>query len=196
MLLKNKSIIISLILALIIGGATYYYFAIYNSVRDVFVASTYKGFPTAPSLFSGADLVVIGTPIKDFKDRKLHLWKLPNGGIMDIATYTELKVEKVLKGPKEDAVDLTVFEPIGVYQTFEGKRRMAYEGYTEMKKDSKYLIFLGKNAYGQYSVINMQAGKFNLDGTDPDDTKGSSIKSGIFADLKSKYSQELFTQSF
>lgn len=60
-----------------------------------------------------------------------------------------------------------------------------------MKKGSKYVIFLKKNTSGQYSVINMQAGKFNLDGTDADDAKGSSSKSRIMTELKADFSQEL-----
>ncbi|MOA68353.1 hypothetical protein D3C78_1959380 [compost metagenome] len=48
-----------------------------------------------------------------------------------------------------------------------------------------------KNTYGQYSVINLQAGKFNLDGTDPDDVYDESEnKQNIFSELKtSQYLQ-------
>ncbi|NMM53003.1 hypothetical protein [Paenibacillus aquistagni] len=60
-----------------------------------------------------------------------------------------------------------------------------------MKKGSKYLIFLKKNSYGQYSVINMQAGKFNLDGTDSDDSKGSPSKQRMFTELTTNFAKEL-----
>ncbi|KOP68944.1 hypothetical protein AMS62_04235 [Bacillus sp. FJAT-18019] len=182
---------ISLVLALILAACCFYYFAIYNSVRDVYVSSDYVGYSTGNGLFNNAELVVIGSPTKDFEDREVHLTELPKGFVADIATFTEINVEKVLKGPEEDAVSLTVIEPIGVYQTFKGKKRIAYEGYTEMKKDNKYLIFLKKNSYGQYSVINMQAGKFNLDGTDPEDLTGSPSKTEIFSELQTSFSQEL-----
>ncbi|KOR82480.1 hypothetical protein AM231_19390 [Paenibacillus solani] len=115
-------------------------------------------------------------------------------GIIEyIVTSTEINVEQVLKGPKEDAVNLKVIEPIGLRQTYTGKERIASEGYTAMKKGSEYVIFLGKNTFGQYSVINMQAGKFNLDGTDPDDLSGeeSFNKQEIFTELKTNFSQEL-----
>ncbi|WP_195575869.1 hypothetical protein [Paenibacillus sp. 1001270B_150601_E10] len=192
MLLKKKIVVISLALAVILAvGACYYYFAIYNSVRDVYSSSTYKGFSTAKALFSDADLVVIGSPIKDFEDREVEMGTNSLGGIMYIVTSTEIKVEKVLKGPEEGFADLTILEPIGVRQTLTGKERYATEGYTEMKKGSKYLIFLGKNTSGQYSVINMQAGKFNLDGTDSDDSKGSPGKQSIFTEIKTNFSQEL-----
>lgn len=191
MLLKKKSTFIALILALILAATGYYYFAIYNSVHDINIASSYKGFSSAQSLFSGADMVVIGSPIKKFEDRELHLTKLSTGHIADIATFTEVNVEKVLKGLEEDAVDLTVIEPVGVYQTFKGKVRIAHDGYTAMKKGSQYVIFLGKNTFGQYSVINMQAGKFNLDRTDPDDASVENFnKQRIFMELTTKSAQE------
>ncbi|WP_195575560.1 hypothetical protein [Paenibacillus sp. 1001270B_150601_E10] len=193
MLLRKNITIISLVLTLILAAACYYFFAIYNSVRTVHVSSDYVGYSTGKELFNHAELVVIGSPIKDLEDRELHIEELPKGFVADIATFTEMNVEKVLKGSEEDAINLTVIEPIGVYQTFKGKKRIAYEGYTEMKKGSKYLIFMKKNSYGQYSVINMQSGKFNLDGADSEDISGekSFNKQKMFTELKAILSQEI-----
>ncbi|WP_195576911.1 hypothetical protein [Paenibacillus sp. 1001270B_150601_E10] len=192
MLLKKKSVMISMILALLLAAsACYYYFTVYNSVRVINAASLYQGYSSAQSLYNNADMVVIGSPVKDFEDRELHLTRFSTGAIEDIATFTELDVKKVLKGPEEYAAGLTVIEPLGMYQTYRGKEKITSDGYTEMKKGSTYLIFLGENTFGQYSVINMQAGKFNLDGTDPEDLTGSPNKSSIFAELKTNFSQEL-----
>ncbi|MGG3280860.1 hypothetical protein [Paenibacillus solani] len=193
LLSKKKNTIISLVMTLILAAVAYYYFVIYSSVRDISLPATYKGYSTAQALFSGADLVVIGSPIKDFEDREVILKERSRGIIEYIVTSTEINVEKVLKGPKEDAVNLKVIEPIGIRQTYRGKERIASDGYTAMRKDSQYVIFLGENTFGQYSVINMQAGKFNLDGTDPDDLSGeeSFNKQRIFTELKTDFSQEL-----
>jgi len=133
-LLRKKSTIISLVLALILAACCFYYFAIYNSVRDIYVSSDYVGYSTGNGLLNDAELVVIGSPAKDFEDREVHLTELPKGFVADIATFTEINVEEVLKGAEEDAVNLTVIEPIGLYQTYKGKKRIAYEGYAEMKK--------------------------------------------------------------
>ncbi|WP_195571782.1 hypothetical protein [Paenibacillus sp. 1001270B_150601_E10] len=200
MLLKKKSTIISIALALILATAGgYYYFAIYHSVRDVFSISEYKEYTTAQGLFGGAEFVVIGSPIRDFEDREVLLKEreiLMDGrptSIMEyIVTRTGIHVEKVLKGPEEDAVDLKVIEPIGVKQTLKGKERYALAGYTAMKKGSQYIIFLSKNTSGQYSIINMQSGKFNLDGTDPDDFSGvnSGRKLSMFSELKRIYLED------
>lgn len=89
MLLKKRSTIISLILAVIFATACYYYFAIYNSVRDLYVSSDYIGYPTGKALISNAELVVVGSPLKDFEDRELHLSRFSNGALEDIATFTE-----------------------------------------------------------------------------------------------------------
>lgn len=184
-LLKRKGIILSLALALILAAACYYYFVIYNSVRDIRIQADYKGYSTGPALFSGAELVVIGSPVKDFEDREMVIRAAENGVILDFYTLTEIEVERVLKGPEEDASNLKVIEPILLRQTLSGKEKLNMAGYTEMKNGSRYMIFMVKNTYGQYSVINMQAGKFNMDGTDSDDayTEGVS-KQRIFSELK------------
>lgn len=171
---------------MILGAFCYYYFAIYNSVRDVVIKSDYMGFSTAESLFSNAELVVIGSPVKDYDEREVYVSRVATGALEDIVTFTEIDVEKVLKGPEVDGIDLEVIEPMGVYQTLTGKERIAFDGYTAMKKGSRYLIFLSKNTLGQYGVINMQFGKFNLDQTDPEDmAKDNLIKQRIFTELKS-----------
>lgn len=104
---------------------------------------------------------------------------------MDFYTLTEIEVERVLKGPEEDASNLKVIEPIALRQTLSGKEKLAIAGYTEMKSGSSYMIFMAKNTYGQYGVINMQSGKFNLDGTDPEDAYNESgSKQRIFSELK------------
>lgn len=139
--LKRKSTIIFIALSFILAAACYYYFGIYHFVRDVHVASDYIGLPTAESLFTHAELIVIGSPTKDFEEREVHVSKFSNEVIQDIYTLTDIRVETVIKGPEADAANLKVVEPIGVYQTFGGKKRVAYEGYTEMKKGSQYLIF-------------------------------------------------------
>ncbi|NMM55015.1 hypothetical protein [Paenibacillus aquistagni] len=194
MRLKKKSTLLALVLAVILAAAaSYYYFAVYNSQHDVFAGiSEYKGYTTAQGLYAGADLVVIGSPIKAYKDRKTHISMASTGFIIAFATFTEIKVEKVLRGPEADAVDLTVIEPVLITQTLKGKERMGLEGYTEMKKGSKYLIFLGKNSNGQYSVINMHAGKYNIDGTDPEDMRMSDhLKQRIYRDIKERYLKDV-----
>ena len=62
-----------------------------------------------------------------------------------------------------------------------------------MKKDKKYIIFLKSNGLGGFSVINMNEGKFNLDGTDPDDLgkEHTEKKEKLKKEVLSKYADKL-----
>ncbi len=42
------------------------------------------------------------------------------------------------------------------------------------------------------SEWRMKAGKFNLDGTDPEDFTGSTVKKGIYTEIKERYSRDIF----
>ncbi|MBK5442205.1 MULTISPECIES: hypothetical protein [unclassified Peribacillus] len=42
-------------------------------------------------------------------------------------------------------------------------RILTTEHYKELEKDNTYVLYLNKNTYGEYSVINMNNGRFNLD---------------------------------
>ena len=189
MLLRRKRTVILIALAAIILIAScFYYFVIYHSVRTVSIQADYKGYSTGEALFSGAELVVIGSPIKDFEDREMQVTTFSTtGAIEDFYTLTEIKVEKVLKGSVESPI-LKVIEPIALNQTLTGREKIAFEDYTEMKNGSQYLIFMRRNTKGQYSVINMQAGKFNLDQTDQSDfSKENKIKQKIFEEIKMSF---------
>lgn len=68
------------------------------------------------------------------------------------------------------------------------------DDYTELKQGSQYLLFLRKNGYGQWGIINMNRGKFNLDGSDPNDlgrATGEEDKSVLKADVLRYYGQRL-----
>ncbi|QJD84979.1 hypothetical protein [Cohnella herbarum] len=194
----NKKSMISLILALVIAASSYYYFAVYNSFRVVSMSADYVGYSSADELYSGAELVVIGRPTEDFEDREMHIVQYSTGAIQDYYTLTDIDIERIVKGPTE-IKDLQVIEPLAIIQDIQGKTKLTTEDYTEMKKNKEYLIFLRKNTFGQYCVINMQSGKFNLDQTDPSDfysdskTESESIKEHknqkerIFNEIKAKY---------
>jgi hypothetical protein len=84
-----------------------------------------------------------------------------------------------------------VIEPVGIVgEGVKGggkKIKINIEGYQEMKKGKKYLLFLKSNSHGGFSVLNMNSGKFNLDGTDPEDLGQRAAK-----DEKLKLKQDVF----
>ncbi|AWB43693.1 hypothetical protein DCC85_05305 [Paenibacillus sp. CAA11] len=169
MTLKSKKVSIitfSLAAALVLAGC-YYYFMIYNSVHEVSLHADYLQFSNADKMYQDADLVVIGRPTQSFENREQHVQHYSTGAVGDFYTFTNIDVEKTLKGSV--GTNINVIEPVAIDQTLQGKDKLTIEGYTEMKQGSQYLISLKKNTFGQYGVINMQSGKFNLDQTDPDD---------------------------
>lgn len=198
MLINKKKTVISLVLALVVAVTCYYYFAIYNSLNVVSFHADYKGYSTADELYDDAEMVVVGRPVEAFEDRESHVQRYASGAIGDLYTVTPINIERVLKGPSE-ITNLKVIEPIALFQSLKGKEKISFADYTEMKKDKQYIMFLSKNTFGQYGIINMQAGKFNLDNTDLNDfysdvsTESNEIKENkikkeqMFKDIKEKY---------
>jgi len=193
MMVFNKTkVTTSLVLALILAASCYYYFAVYHSTRLLSFHGDYVAYSNAEDLFSAAELVVVGRPLQSFEERNMRVTNYATGAIQDFYTLTEINVEKVVKGPASDLARLQVIEPIAQIQTVKGIDKISVDGYTEMQKGSQYLIFLKKNTQGQYSVINMQSGKFNLDHSDandfaaqaPDEVKG---KTALFEEIKAKH---------
>lgn len=137
------------------------------TIPKISLEATYVEYGTVDALDSDAELIVIGTPLKDFDDRQHIVTTFDDGNIQDFYTLTEIKINKVIKAPEAAtlAVDdsLTIIEPISYIENVEGKKKITYEDYTELKQNQKSIIFLKKNTQGQYSIINMDLGKFSLD---------------------------------
>ena len=113
-----------------------------------------------------ADLILIGTPIADFLEREHQTSYYFDGSLEDFYTNTEIQVEKIIKSPNDFELDnsdtFSVIEPVGLVE-MDGAKKVTIDGYREMKKGEKYIMFFNKNAYGKYSIINNDLGKFNLD---------------------------------
>lgn len=168
-LFKQKYILIT-VAALILCAGTYY-FAIYNTVRSGVVNShgLYMGFESSDHLYEFSDLVVTGSTNESFNDRIHITTTFLTGATQDFYTITDLTVDKVIKGDVQPKATIQVGEPISYEQTLIGKYKSTIEGYTELKQNSKYLLFLKKNDQGLYFVIGSEVGKYNIDNTDPSD---------------------------
>ncbi|WP_342575740.1 hypothetical protein [Paenibacillus sp. FSL M8-0142] len=132
----------------------------------------YIAFDTIEELDQAADVIVIGSPIKDFEDREHMAQYFEDGMIQDFYTMTELRIEKVIKQP--DGIDIgemmELIEPLSIIEeSGNQKTKIIMDDYRELKKGSRYILFLKDNTFGQYSIINMNNGKFNLDNTDDSD---------------------------
>ncbi|MGG1618981.1 hypothetical protein ACIFQM_21000 [Paenibacillus sp. NRS-1782] len=129
--------------------------------------ASYIDYKTVSELDSNAELIVIGSPLQEFDDRQHIVTSFDDGTIQDLYTLTNIKIEKVIKSPEGAALNveepLSIVEPISYIDDAEGKKKIAYEDYTELKQNEKSIIFLKKNTQGQYSVINMDLGKFTIE---------------------------------
>ncbi|MDQ0657859.1 hypothetical protein [Paenibacillus sp. W2I17] len=110
-----------------------------------------------------AELVVIGYATEDFRDRKHVITAFDDGTMQSFHTNTNIKIEKILKKPKDfpsNQNELTIIEPVSL----EGDVKYTVDDYVELQKGDKSVLFLMKNSFGDYGLINDNLGKFSLEG--------------------------------
>ncbi|RJG23081.1 hypothetical protein [Paenibacillus thiaminolyticus] len=165
MIIKKRKKFIYVFLLSVLTLAGLYYFFIYNSYKgEVRVDSTYIESTSTEDLINRAELIVIGTPVNNFEERKHVVSYYNTMTIQDFYTITDMEVEQVLKGQWNNK-NISVIEPVSILQGFDGRRKLVSDDYVEMKKGNRYIVTLKKNSFGDYSVINMNNGVFNLNST-------------------------------
>jgi len=143
-----------------------------EGMETITVHGNFEDYIEEDQLFEAAELIVIAETNKNFADRE-HVVRyaesdldLPRA-IADFYTKTPIMVSKVLKQPNTPVIyendTLSIIEPITLIEDNHGLKRLTTEGYLETKEGDKYILYLKKNTYGEYSVINMSNGKFNLE---------------------------------
>jgi hypothetical protein len=161
-----------------------------KKLREMTAHARHIGFRTADELERGAELIVVGTPSEDFFGRRFLVKRYPDGHVMTFATAATIRVSRVIKSPPGFRLSpqrtLQVLEPVGLINEgpAAGWVKINMEDYKELKRGSRYLLFLKRNTFGQYGIINMNLGKFNLDGTDPEDLGGNNRRA---ADQKQRF---------
>lgn len=141
--------------------------------KTISIGANYIKHEEESSLFADAELVVIAKVDKDFNEREHVVTYFPSSSpeqqkeIEDYYTKTPITIKKVLKKPEGFTPDknstLTIIEPISLIDDVNGKRKLTAEHYKEVEKSKRYVLYLKKNSYGEYSVINMNNGRFNID---------------------------------
>lgn len=110
-----------------------------------------------------AELIVIGYATEDFRDREHVITAFDDGTMQSYHTNTNIKIEKILKKPNDfpsDLNELTIIEPVSL----EGDVKYTVDDYVELQKGDKSVLFLMKNSFGDYGLINDNLGKFSLEG--------------------------------
>ncbi|WP_145146556.1 hypothetical protein [Paenibacillus xylanexedens] len=110
-----------------------------------------------------AELIVIGYGIEDFRDREHVITAFDDGTMQSFHTNTNIKIEKILKKPEgfpSDQNELTIIEPVSL----DGDVKYTADDYVELQKGDESVLFLMKNSFGDYGLINDNLGKFSLEG--------------------------------
>ncbi|MBE7680819.1 MULTISPECIES: hypothetical protein [Paenibacillus] len=110
-----------------------------------------------------AELIVIGYATEDFRDREHVVTTFDDGIMQSFHTNTTIKIEKILKKPEDypsDQNKLTIIEPVSL----KGDVKYTANDYVELQKGDRSVLFLLRNSYGDYGLINDNWGKFSMEG--------------------------------
>ncbi len=181
-----------------------------NSLRVEALVGNYKTYENAEDLEIASGLIIIGKPQASLEESKptsipisQQLTKQPivnesivvkdnDGAIIDRYTISSVKVQKVVKGQFKEK-EIRVIQPSAVVkEDNQAPFISTIEGYSPLKKNSKYILFLKEidtatypKMAGVYSILSVNQGKFNFDNTDTEETKVEA-SDNQYADLKAK----------
>ncbi|RPK29506.1 hypothetical protein [Paenibacillus xylanexedens] len=165
---KKKIVLVSLFVLLAISVSAIAYVN-GQSKRDVPIHNVVNlsanslTFHEIDKLDAFAELIVIGYATENFKDREHIITAFDDGTMQSFHTNTNIKIDKILKKPDDfpsDQNKLTIIEPISL----EGNVKYTVNDYTELQKGDRSVLFLMKNTFGDYGLINDNLGKFSLEG--------------------------------
>jgi len=136
-----------------------------TGLETVNAMATFVGYANVNALDAASDLILIGTPTQDFVERASTNTYYADGHIQDISTLTDFKIKHVIKNDEDVELEdvIRIIEPISIIEQDGVKTILTVEDYVELQKGKTYILFLGKNTYGRYSVINMNNGRFAIE---------------------------------
>lgn len=120
-------------------------------------------FSEVEKLDAFAELIVIGYATDGFADREHVITAFDDGTMQSFHTNTNIKIEQIVKKPEDfpsDQNELTIIEPVSL----DGDIKYTANDYVELQQGETSVIFLLKNSYGDYGLINDNLGKFSLEG--------------------------------
>ena len=104
-------------------------------------------------------------PLLPFEEREHKATYYDDNVIQDFYTLTDFKLEQVIKDPDQAVQDgkIKFVEPISIITSKDGEKIIrSIADYQDVQEGEKYLVFLKDNTLGQYGVINMNNGTFDL----------------------------------
>ncbi|KQO10934.1 hypothetical protein [Paenibacillus sp. Leaf72] len=169
-----------------------------SQMREMEMSVRYEVYDSLKALEQAADLIIIGAPIHSFDERDQNSAYYSDGTLQDFYTLSQVGIFKIIKQPAEwaDAKQMEIVEPVSIITEPDGiKTKVKAAGYNEMASQQKYIIFLKKNSMGQYAILNMNNGKFEIKGSKhPDLQTGgdqpAEIRQKLWEEINSKYEFE------
>lgn len=161
---KLKIAIISLSICACIGSAIAVE-KINSSIQVINTSADHLIYSNADDLSNYADLVIIGTPTKEFSEYEPYINLNSAGRIDDYCTFVEIKPIKILKGNVNGDI-IKASQRAALIDNgsiLSGKELLKNEEVQLLEKDRKYLLFLKDIGNGQYSIVSLNQGVFKLD---------------------------------
>lgn len=167
---KRITITVTLLIVCLVGiGIRFNY--LFKPLRTVEVEANYVLYDSEEQLHNFADVIAIGNASSELKDDKVVTKKNEMGRLDDFYTITPFNIQKLIKGEIQDKT-ININQPAAIIKdTDRSDIKVKLQGYSELKKNSKYVLYLKKSSDGSYSIISVTQGKFNLDGTDSEENE-------------------------
>ena len=138
----------------------------------------YENFDT---LKQHSELIIIAKATEEFEHRE-HMNtfhetpedKYQPKFFINGITKTNVHIKKILKQPEDAHFNegdmLSIIEPITIFEDVDHVKKIMTISHYQAIGIEDTILFLTKNSYGQYGVINMNNGRYSLTNTDEFDT--------------------------
>ncbi|MGE7839858.1 hypothetical protein ACQKNX_03610 [Lysinibacillus sp. NPDC093712] len=147
-----------------------------DEIPNVNTNGNYISYANLETLEQNSELIIIAQATQNFEDRE-HIntfYETPKDKyqpefLIEGITKTDVNIKKILKQPENEHYNeeeiISVIEPITIFEDVgKVKKVKTISNYKEIGRDD-YILFLKKNTYGDYGIINMNNGRYNLNNT-------------------------------
>ncbi|WP_044022216.1 hypothetical protein [Bacillus sp. SG-1] len=117
-------------------------------------SADYQVYESLEELENNSDLIVKGKLYGEPTIQNIY----QNGVHIDSVGKTEIKINDIFKGQVSEGTIIIVYEPGFVRDNI----LETMEGYVPMNKRGNYLLFLQENPKGEYVVMGVNQGKYDL----------------------------------
>lgn len=151
-----------------------------EKIDEIPIISSYGNyiiFESLDTLEQNSELIIIAQATENFEDRE-HINRFHETPedeyqpklLIEGITKTEVTIKEILKQPEDEHYNegeiISVIEPISIFEDVDKvKKIITVSNYKEIGTDD-YILFLKKNTFGNYGVINMNNGRFNVSNND------------------------------